>query len=100
MAAKLCKTDKEYEQWLFDNHDSGYMANTYRPPSKSYFRIHRAACTNMPDRSKPGNVNPKTARRYSKVIAESIAELRDWARENLNLEINGSNYCESCTPRG
>src|SRR5271165_3309820 len=98
MAVNFPRNDAEYESWLHE-HQTGFMANTWNPPSASYFRIHRATCTNMPDRAKPGNPNPKTARMYSKITADSREELEDYARTVLGLvAFDDSNYCKSCAP--
>jgi hypothetical protein len=75
------------------------MANTNYRPSIRYFRIHRAT-HNLPDRSNPGSRNPRTGNKYSKVTADSIEELIEYAR-TLGLKVlEDSNYCKTCTPRG
>jgi len=88
--------DRGYEQWL-TAHPQGFQANTGRPVGGRYFRIHRADCP-LPDRSKPGNLNPRTGNRYLKITAETIAELVEWATEHLKLAVDRSNYCKRCGP--
>lgn len=92
--------DSGYEGWL-SAHPHGFMANLNNPPGGHYFRIHRAT-HNLPDRSKPNSVNPRTGRQYSKVTAETIAELIAWAAVNLPAlkELGEPNYCKACAPRG
>jgi len=91
--------DAGYEGRL-SAHPHGFMANMNNPPGGQCFRIHRATC-NLPDRSKPSSVNPRTGRRYSKVTAETIAELIAWAKLNLPAlkKLWGPNYCKTCAPR-
>jgi len=59
-----------------------------------------ASFTNLPDRSRPDTINPRTGNRYSKVTAETIGELLDWARLKLPAlgRIGDRNYCKTCTP--
>jgi hypothetical protein len=92
--------DSGYEGWLLA-HPHGFMANLNNPPSGKYFRIHRAT-HNLPDRSKPNSVHPRTGRQYSKVTAETIDELIAWAAVNLPAlkELGEPNYCKACAPRG
>jgi 5-methylcytosine-specific restriction protein A len=91
--------DVGYEGWL-SAHPHGFMANVYRPPGGTYFRIH-CATHKLPDRSKPDSVNPRTGRRYSKVTADSIEELIAWATQKLPaLTLGDSNFCKTCGPRG
>jgi hypothetical protein len=56
----------------------------------------------LPDRSNPTSVNPRTGRAYCKLTAESIPELIAWARLNLPAlkELGEENYCKTCAPRG
>jgi hypothetical protein len=89
--------DAGYEGWL-SAHPSGFMANLSNPPRGEYFRIHRAT-HKLPDRSRPDSLNPRTGNRYSKVTAETIGELVDWARLKLSaLGRIGDHYCKTCTP--
>jgi hypothetical protein len=90
--------DAGYEDWLAA-HPGAFLANLSNPPGGTYFRIHRATCT-LPDRSKPGNTNPRTGGRYSKVTADTVAELVAWARANLPAlqRFTEANYCKRCAP--
>ena len=92
--------DAGYEGWL-SAHPHGFMANLNKPPGGLYFRIHRATHA-LPDRSKPNSVNPRTGHGYSKLTAETVAELIAWAKLNLPTlkEFGDPNYCKTCSPRG
>jgi hypothetical protein len=90
--------DAGYEDWVAC-HPTGFLANLKNPPGGKYFRIHRASC-HLPDRSLPGNVNPRTGRMYSKVSADTVAELAAWARAHLPAlrDLTAENYCKTCAP--
>jgi HNH endonuclease len=90
--------DAGYEQWIA-THQEGFVANAKKAPTARYFRIHRASHS-LPDRSNPGSFNPRTGRQYSKVTADSIAELNAWAEQNLpgSGAIGTASYCKSCLP--
>ena len=90
--------DLGHERWL-STHQDGYMANTNYRPNSRYFKIHRAT-HKLPDRSNPGSVNPRTGNEYSKVTADSLDDLIDYARALGLSELKDSNYCKTCTPRG
>jgi len=89
--------DAGYEAWL-SAHPNGFMANMGNPLRSSYFVIHRAT-HKLPDRSRPDSLNPRTGNAYSKVTADTIGELVDWARLKVPaLKIGDQNYCKTCTP--
>jgi 5-methylcytosine-specific restriction protein A len=90
--------DAGYEDWIA-SHPAGFLANLKNPPGGQYFRIHRATCR-LPDRSLPGSTNPRTGRGYSKVTADTVAELIAWARAHLPelRDFTDANYCKICTP--
>lgn len=92
--------DAGYENWLA-THPTGFQGNMGNPPTGAYFRIHRATCT-LPDRSLPGSVNPRTGNKYTKVTADTVAELEGWAVAHMpQLDILGpNNYCKVCVPMG
>jgi 5-methylcytosine-specific restriction protein A len=90
--------DLGYEGWLSAN-PQGFMANTNYRPNSRYFKIHRAK-HNLPDRSNSGSVNPRTGNEYSKVTADSLDDLIDYARTLGLNELGNSNYCKTCGPRG
>src|SRR5258708_23873075 len=91
--------DAGYEAWL-SQHADGFMANLNRQPHAGYVRIHRAK-HNHPDRSNPDSVNPRTGNNYSKVTADNLSELIDWAKENVpSLELGEENFCKACDPAG
>jgi len=92
--------DLGYEGWL-SAHPQGFVANVHNPPGGTYFRIHLAT-HDLPDRSKPGSVNPRTGRHYSKVTAEIMADLIAWAGQHLPAltTLGDSNFCKVCAPRG
>lgn len=86
--------DQGYEAWR-KSHPHGFMANLRNPARGKYFIIHRAA-HDLPDRSIDGSINPRTGRQYSKVTANTIADLVRWAKSNLpNAE---PTYCKVCAP--
>ena len=89
--------DAGYEQWLSENPD-GFMANINREPHARYLKIHRAT-HRLPDRSNPGSINPRTGNNYSKVTANGLSELLEWANEKIpQLEVGHINYCKTCNP--
>lgn len=88
--------DAGYEDWVA-THPDGFQANTGNPPSGWYFRIHRATCS-LPDRSSPGSVNPRTGNKYTKVTADTVAELVGWAATHVPElgALGPDNYCKVC----
>jgi hypothetical protein len=80
---------------------AGFQANLGNPPGRRYFRIHRATHA-LPDRSLPGSVNPRTGNKYSKVTADSVAELVAWAGVHMPqlVALGPDNYCKVCVPPG
>jgi hypothetical protein len=89
--------DAGYEKWLL-SHPGGFMANLDKQPHARYFRIHRAS-HRLPDRSTPDSINPRTGTSYSKVTAEQISELVEWAAHNIpGIEFGAKNYCKTCEP--
>jgi len=91
--------DLGYEGWLSANH-LGFVANTNYRPNGRYFKIHRAT-HKLPDRSNAGSVNPRTGNAYSKITADSLDDLSDYAKTELGLNhFDDSHYCQTCNPRG
>lgn len=89
--------DAGYEKWLSE-HPDGFMANLNHEPHRRYFKIHRAT-HNLPDRSTPDSVNPRTGNDYSKVTANELSELIAWAKEHIpSLVLGEGNYCKTCDP--
>jgi hypothetical protein len=90
--------DDGYEAWVAV-HQDGFVANMNNPPTARYFRVHRASHS-LPDRSNSDSINPRTGRQYSKVTADSIAELNTWAEQNVPGlgPIATANYCKVCLP--
>jgi 5-methylcytosine-specific restriction protein A len=89
--------DPGYEQWVSENPD-GFVANTNRQPHAKYFRIHRAS-HRLPDRSSANSVNPWTGTQYSKVTASTLADVIQWAKDNIpGFTLSDANYCKQCCP--
>ena len=90
--------DIGYENWL-SAHQSGFMANMSKRPHSNYFVIHRST-HKLPDRSNPATRNPRTGNRYSKVTAETLTELVDWARRTVPAlhHLSAQNFCDVCAP--
>ena len=65
--------------------------NTYRTPSASYLKLHRAACRTI-DGTRHAT---HTTRDYSKVCADTVAELEDWAQHALDGSLDA---CSKCNP--
>jgi hypothetical protein len=71
--------DALYLRWISD-HPTGYVVNAGRNPKASYLKLHRATCTWMSGRGKPGAY---TERDYIKICSTSLDALEQWAREKV-----------------
>jgi 5-methylcytosine-specific restriction endonuclease McrA len=79
-------------------HPNAFMANTGNPPHRRYFLIH---CTShhLPDRSNGVTLQPRTGNMYTKVTAESVAELIQWASDTIEgFGPSDVRYCKTCNP--
>jgi hypothetical protein len=72
--------DAAYLRWI-SGHPMGYVLNAERNPKASYLKLHRATCTWMSGRGKPGAY---TERDYIKICSTSDDALAQWAREKVD----------------
>jgi hypothetical protein len=72
--------DEAYATWL-DHNPRGYVLNTYRSPKREYLILHRATCKSISRTAEP----PVrwTTGPYTKVCANSVAEIEVWCREEV-----------------
>ncbi len=78
-AFHIVKKDQIFLDWL-QQYPSGYVLNTELKPNPNYMMLHTADCDAW---SKSyASENPFTGEKYSKVVAESISELREWMKKN------------------
>lgn len=89
MLAHFVGPEAEYLAWL-RAHPRGYVVNTYRTPSASYLKLHRATCWTI-DGTREANY---TSGDYSKVCAETVTELEDWARRTLGGSLDACSRCD------
>ena len=82
--------DRGYERWLA-SHRSGWVVNARRNPTRSYLKLHRAACHTV-SRLQSG-YSTFTAGQYSKVCADDRAELEAWAREEFSCTLQDGCSC-------
>ena len=83
--------DREYHEWLANNHE-GFVINSDKAlKSKSYPMIHRATCDHIND---VGTPNYTTAQ-YLKFCAADIVELEDWLQQ---IDKRKLKICKSCAP--
>jgi hypothetical protein len=81
--------DAAYLRWLAD-HPGGYVINAERNPKPSYLKLHRATCTWMSGRGKPGAY---TERDYIKVCSTSKPALRRWASDTVGGSLDAGCSC-------
>lgn len=94
MAIELFKdNDAGYLQWC-QRYPEGYVSNTRYKFNANYLVLHKATCTRIREhvdmKRKPGGF---TARGYSKVCAESEAELRAELRRRTGKSQPFSSMC-------
>jgi hypothetical protein len=61
-------------------------------------KIHRAT-HDLPDRSNPNSVNPRTGNHYAKVTSERLDDLLEWIRKN-GYQFTTAHLCRTCNPFG
>lgn len=88
--------DTAYQEWLTQN-PTGVVLNSWRAISPSYMVLHRAYCpTVRPDSgiTKPGGF---TERKYIKICAAEVADLRHWVRQHGRTDGSFSVECSKCS---
>src|SRR5687768_255975 len=94
---------------IFANDDQGYLSCLERHPGgfvlnirslrdPSYVVLHRATCPTIRDKERKREPGAFTARGYRKVCAESLEELRLWARAVGREDGSFSKLCRICAP--
>lgn len=86
--------DDSYAAWLKEN-PSGFVLNVRRNPGPNYTVLHRADCQTI---SKPRDDGAYTARGYGKVVAQDVADLRDYTRALGRSDGSFSAVCSKCSP--
>ena len=81
--------DREFIAWR-EMHPGGFVVNTYRNPSASYLKLHRADCRTF---------RPPFTKNYIKLCATSVDDLNDWAARNV-AGFHGLDPCKTCKPEG
>ncbi len=69
--------DAGYLGWV-DDHQHGFVVNSFRKPDPRYVILHRASCHTI--RGKPARGERWTTGDFIKACAETRAELDQWAR--------------------
>lgn len=91
------RDDAAYFRWLKEA-PNGYVLNLRRGPSSSYIILHRARCPTIANRSQvPGAY---TERKYRKICAENLDDLRNAARREGRPDGSFSHECYTCSPEG
>lgn len=86
--------DAGYLAWL-STHPDGYVINIARSHSKNAGRVHRVGCWTISGQSPRGDA--WTGGQYVKVCAEHLAELEQWAIDQVGEPIRP---CGTCHPVG
>jgi hypothetical protein len=85
--------DRGYLAWTAA-HPDGYVVNIQRSLNAVDARLHRADCYTI-------NGEPARGRTwtgpYVKICSESVRDLRDWARSNVNTAIPRCGVCNPLT---
>ncbi len=95
VAEKFVKEDRAYLEWV-EKCSNGYVINAKINPRPGYLVLHRASCSSISEykgRRKPGGF---TERKYIKVCANSIEELRAWLKENFGTGADFSRHRCRC----
>ena len=87
---KFKDNDEDYLRWIKQNPE-GYVVNSYRKPKKSFLRLHCADCWTI---NTPARDN-WTTKDYIKTCSVSLAELENWAKEEIG---GGMMHCKICRP--
>ena len=85
--------DSSYEAWLRAN-PAGYVLNTYRAPSASYLKLHRATCGTISGAPARGSTWTKD---YIKTCSPVVAELAGLARTSTGGELDPCGFCHPRT---
>ena len=88
----FCDDDSGYLAWLRAN-PGGYVLNTYRAPSASYLKLHRASCGTISETPARGSAWTKD---YIKICSPVVGELAGWARGSTGGDLDA---CGLCHPR-
>jgi hypothetical protein len=81
--------DPAYPDWLAD-HPDGFVLDTYVRPSAGRLVLHRAGCPRV---SRPLAPRNGKAARFGKACADTPAELRAWAAEQVGAEPRSCGLC-------
>lgn len=84
--------DDDYLAWV-ENHQGGFVVNSYRIPKKSYLILHRATCKHI-SRTAPERIR-WTSGDYIKICSTSVSDLEQWARDNADESLS---HCGQCHP--
>ena len=82
--------DAGYLAWV-EHHQDGYVVNTSRNPDPRYLWLHRASCRTI--RGKPAHGDRWTTGDYMKACSETLADLDQWARENVGGTLTPCGIC-------
>lgn len=91
--------DAAYQAWLSSN-PHGYVINTPKSRPASNMVIHRSRCWSISQYTAMCREGGFTERDYIKICSESVADLRDWVRQNGRLDGSFSKECGHCKPVG
>lgn len=86
--------DASYLNWIAENPGS-FVLNVERSPRPGYLILHRATCTTI---AKPRDDGAYTDRKYQKVVATDLNELRGYARRVGRSDGSFSRACGHCQP--
>jgi hypothetical protein len=81
--------DAAYMRWLTE-YPAGYVVNAERNPKPGNLKLHRADCTWISGRGKPGAY---TERDYIKVCSIELFAVKRWARETVGGSLDPSCGC-------
>jgi hypothetical protein len=78
--------DTDFVRWISE-HPYGFVVNHDHEPRQSYLVLHRASCYHWKD-------SRRWLTSYGKTCADSIGELRDWARTRTgSSELQPCSHC-------
>lgn len=89
--------DSVYLKWLAA-HPTGFVINTRRRVDPGYVVLHRAKCPSISSPTTAASPGCFTERRYIKICAGSVEELRRWARGSGRPDGSFSKACGLCWP--
>lgn len=90
--------DEPYLTWLRD-HPDGYVLNRRRGTSEGYLVLHRSKCRKIQDYNNMARPGGFAGRKYIKVCAKTIAELKEYARtKGGRPDGSFSGKCHTCSP--